>query len=101
MNISLLFLENILKNKLKIETSKSDLDEFGNPLSSGSIEFELLDKDNRLWGGRLVDMTGSFELVEFFPKLFFSDVSYDDLIKESKNFDMTKQKFDDFVDFMD
>lgn len=101
MNISLLFLEDILKNSVKIETSNSDLDEFGMPHNSGSIEFELTDLNNRLWGGRIFNNSGSFELVEFFPKLFFSDISYDELIKESKDFDITKQSFDDFIDFMD
>lgn len=103
MNIKTLFIENIVKNITILETSESDLDAYGNVVVSGSIEIEFTDSTGKLWGGRVCNIDGDFELVEFFPKLFFSDVSVDTLIKESKNYipDVKNQEFDYFSDFID
>lgn len=103
MNIKTSFIENILKNITVIETTPSDLDSYGNVLSNGSLEIEFTDSTGKLWGGRICNINNSFELVEFFPKLFFSDVSVDTLIKESRDYvpDVKNQAFDDFADFIE
>ena len=53
MVINLTFIENILKNINSFETWSVDLDETGNFKKDGSLEFELTDSDDRLWGGRI------------------------------------------------
>ena len=103
MNIKTSFIENILKNITILEKTTSDLDAFGNVLPSSSIEIEFTDTTGRLWGGRICNIDNNFELVEFFPKLFFSDISVDTLIKESMDYipDVKNQSFDDFADFIE
>jgi hypothetical protein len=103
MNIKLSYIEKILNNITSIETNKTDLDETGNIVPNGSIEFEITDSTGRLWGGRLCEIDGNMELVEFFPKLFYSDMSFDKLIHESKNYvpNIKSQEFDELSDFID
>lgn len=73
MIIHLDYIENILKNINNFETWSSDMDETGQYKLSGSIEFEIKDTDDRLWGGRVAKIGEEYQLVEFFSKIFYSD----------------------------
>lgn len=104
MKIELSFIKDIFDNKSNINLVNSDLNEIGEPFVSGSFEFDLTDSSGRVWGGRLCKINENYELVEFFPKLFFSDVSIDDLDKlypEATPDQIKNQKFDDFIEFLD
>jgi hypothetical protein len=105
MVINLSIIKQLLDDKnSNINTWNVDLDQYGNPEVSGSIEFELSDSDGRLWGGRFIEKDGQHELVEFFPKIFFSDTSYDDLIAPGMNINpsqITSQDFDEFSDYIE
>ena len=104
MKIELSFIKDIFDNKSNIIISNSDLNEVGDTFVSGSFEFDLTDSFGRTWGGRVCKINETYELVEFFPKLFFSDISIDDLdtLYPEVNPDQIKnQKFDDFIEFLD
>lgn len=80
MIVNLTFIENILKNINSFETWSVDLDETGNFKKDGSLEFELTDSEDRLWGGRIIKTGDQYELVEMFPKMFHSDYNAADWI---------------------
>lgn len=103
MKIKTTFIDNILNNLTNIEQSNSELNEFGFPSESGSIEFEIMDKFGKIWGGRMIKSDDGFELVEFFPKLFFTDASSDKLLAEAQKYKgkIINQEFDEFIDFLD
>jgi hypothetical protein len=93
MIINLTFIENILKNINSFTTESVDLDETGNYKQSGSFEFEVADSEFKLWGGRIIKSGDQYELVEFFPKMFYSDYNE----AEWDNLDLDKDyKNDDF-----
>lgn len=90
------FIKNIFLNMKHIELSDSDLNTYGEVQSLGSYEFELIDKDDRLWGGRLIKVENKYELVEFFPKIFYADLSQNQLLEFKGNIE--QQDFDEFYD---
>lgn len=74
MIIDLEYIENILKDINSFEKWPVNLDAFGNKVESGSFEFELQDSEDRLWGGRIIQKDEeTYQLVEFFSKMFYSD----------------------------
>lgn len=95
-SISVEYIKDIFSNMLNIEVSESDLNRYGEPEASGSYEFELIDKDNRLWGGRMVKVGNMYEVVEVFPKIFYADLSQTQLLQFKGNIE--NQQIDEFYD---
>lgn len=97
-NISLDFIKNTILNSSNFEHWDSELNQFGEPDESGSFEFELTDTDGRLWGGRFLKSENGFQLVEFFSKIFYSDVSFDQLteLEMMSPDEIQNQEFDEF-----
>lgn len=97
MNINLSLIDDIIKNNIHYKETVSNTDIIGNPKENGSIEFEIIDNDNRIWGGRYVNDQGEKVLVEFFSKLFLSDVPIGE-VELSAN-EIEKQLIDPTIDF--
>lgn len=99
--IDVSFIDNIIKSNIKYEEWYSNTDMWGNPDKNGSIEFEIIDKDNRLWGGRFVIIEDKKILVEFFSKIFFSDLSVNELQNGNNNEkNILKQLIDDSANYL-
>lgn len=99
-NISTEYIKNIIFNSSNFQYWDSELNQYGEPDLTGSFEFETSDSTGRLWGGRFIKTDSGFELVEFFSKIFYSDMSLDQLemIEPLTPEEIKNQPFNEFSD---